>query len=107
MPDRATMDEQKMLDRQRKAIESAIRWLDLHLSEEDNMGWKLQSVSISGPNKTGGEFRVVVKATDEQNKPFYAITSGAELAGTLRQLQQTAEGKGLNLKPDTPYKPGG
>lgn len=104
MPDKVTMEEQAYLDGVRRRLQAAARWLDQVLSEEDNMGYSVLSVTISGPNKTGGEFKVVAKVRGDDGKGYYAIVSGADTASVLAQLKQVAESKGLPLREDTPYK---
>jgi len=103
MPDRNTFEGEEYMARLRRDALAAFGWLASLMDAGEISGMKVYQVVITAPQKTGRDYRLTLKAWDDNNQPYVCFTNGSaplELVNVARQLQATT---GLPWRDDVPY----
>jgi hypothetical protein len=103
MPDKVTMDEQAMLNRERQQLWWAIMKTDRRLAEYDMGGFAIMQITVQSPLHTGGDYRGIVKGATETGQRSIAFVNGPDLAGVLQAIGQGLDQGTLRWKEDIPY----
>lgn len=103
MPDRVTMDEQAMLNRERARAWRAVMIVSAHMGDYDQGGFVIMQITLQSPLHTGGDYRGIVKGTTETGQKSIAFVNGPDVGAVLEQIANGLRDNGLRWKEDVPY----
>lgn len=103
MPDKLTLDEQAMLDRERRNLWVAIQRIERRMAEYDMGGFAVMKITIESPLATGGNWRGIIKGQTETGAKSIAFCNAEGVQELLKAIDTGANGDTLRWKEDVPY----
>jgi hypothetical protein len=73
------------------------------MTERDRDGMIITSIMIRGPELTGSGFQAVVKAVDDNSRPFVAIRTAGSPRELALLIMSDLEGDRLTMKEEVPW----
>lgn len=106
MGSKSDAEGDKYMAQLRRQALSVMAFWNNKMEDFDDMGIQVLEMRIQAPRKTGGDFRVILKAVTEDNRPMVAFGNGGDFQTALNDLKSRAEQVGIRWKDDLPWTPG-
>jgi len=103
MPDNYELEGQHYMEQARKRLYGAIGFLDRLFNEPGGDGVALLQVSISGPLKTGDNFRATLKGRDTKGQLWVDFVYGETLEALHNGIREKGQTRGFKWREDKPF----
>ena len=103
MPDNYELEGQAYMDQARKRLYGAVGFIDRLFNEPGGDGVVLLQVSISGPRKTGEDFRAVLKGRDDKGALWVDFVNGETLETLHNNIREKGQKRGFKWREDKPF----
>lgn len=103
MPDKATMEEQALLNKERTRVWRAVKVIERYMEEFSMSGILVHQVTIQSPQHTGKDWRAIVKGIDEARNPLVGFINADDLAGLQGSVANALADGMLKWREDKPF----
>jgi hypothetical protein len=105
MPDKATLEEQAMMNEERRRLWMAIARLEQWFIGDNRRGFTVMQITIQSPAHTGRDWRAIVKGSPDMGPLHVAFANADSLASILVTVAKGMEDGFLKWREDRPYDP--
>jgi len=103
MPDKITMAEQDLFNKERQRVWRAVKTIEKYMEEFSMAGIIVHQLTIQSPQHTGKDWRAIIKAIDESRNPMVAFVNADDLAGLQGSVASALADGGARWREDKPF----
>jgi hypothetical protein len=103
MADKSTFESEKYLQNEQRRIYRALWVIDAWGRESMNDGVTLEKVDVQFPNRTGGDYRAILKGRDRTGGRWVAFLGGGTIAELMANIANEGTTRGFLWREDKPW----
>jgi hypothetical protein len=103
VPDKVTLDEQELMNKERRQLWLALTRIERWMEEPMGNGVQLDQVVTQAPQLTGSDWRAIIKGHDGVGQKWVAFAFGGSLPELHKNIARIGQERGFAWREDRPW----